>query len=229
MAAFRLAFHQNADGIELDIHLARGEKIVVIHDEDTFRTAGVAKRIVNHTLPELRELNVGNFGKWKAKACDEKIPTLDEVFAIIPEGRKLYIELKVHREILLALEQSLKRAPTMPDQTVIMTFLLETAAAAKQKFPDRKVYWLVGKDENKKFPSIDDIVSKAKGKVDGVDLDHAINLDAAAIEKIHGAGLSCHVWTLDDATKAKTLISMGVDSITTNRPGALRAEIAKRF
>lgn len=229
LKSFKLGYDQGADGDELDIHLTQDGKIVVIHDYDTQRTGGMPGKVVDQTFDELRKINVGDFGKWKGMGFDEKIPTLDEVLAIVPKGKKLYIEIKVHQEILPALEETLKVAPTTPDQTVIITFYLETAAAAKRKFPDRKVYWLVGKNKTtKQFLSFDDLIAKAKGKVDGLDIEFMAPIDAAVVKKVNDAGLSLHVWTVDDAAKAQAFLATGVESVTTNRCGPLRKEIEER-
>lgn len=229
LASFKLGYQQNADADELDIHLTKDGKIVVIHDYDTKRVGGVDKKVVDQTFDEIRAINVGAFGKWAGNGFVEKVPTLDEVLALIPPGKKLLIEIKVHEEILPALAETLNRASVKPEQTVIITFYLEVAEAAKKMFPDRKVYWLHSYAKDKKtgkFPDLDEVIAKAtKAGVDGVDLEHKFPLDAVAIKKIHDAGLECHVWTLDDAAKGRELIKAGVDSITTNRPGDLRREV----
>jgi glycerophosphoryl diester phosphodiesterase len=229
LASFKLGYQENADADELDIHLTKDGKIVVIHDYDTKRVGGVDKKVVEQTFDEIRAINVGAFGKWAGKGFDEKVPTLDEVLALIPAGKKLLIEIKVHEEILPALAESLKRAAVKPEQTVIITFYVDVAEAAKKNFPDRKVYWLHGYAKDKKtgkLPDLDEVIAKAKkAGVDGVDLEHKFPLDAAAIKRINAAGLECHVWTLDDAVKGRELIKAGVDSITTNRPGELRREL----
>src|SRR5258706_6929947 len=139
LASFKLGFQENADADELDIHLTKDGKIVVIHDYDTKRVGGVDKKVVEQTFDEIRAINVGAFGKWAGKGFNEKVPTLDEVLALIPPGKKLLIEIKVHEEILPALAESLRRAAVKPEQTVIITFFLDVAEAAKKKFPNRKV------------------------------------------------------------------------------------------
>src|SRR5262245_4724666 len=77
LASLKLAWEQKADASEFDVFLSKDGKIVVIHDADTKRTAGVDKKVVSQTLDELRALDVGS---WKnAKFKGEKIPTLDEM------------------------------------------------------------------------------------------------------------------------------------------------------
>jgi len=229
LSSFKLGYKENADGDELDIHLTKDGKIVVIHDYDTKRVAGVNKKVVDQTFDELRALEIGKFGKWKDKNFSEKIPTLDEVLALIPDGKKLFIEIKVHQEILPALAQTLANSKVKPEQTVIISFNLDAVEGAKKMFPNRKAYWLRSYAKDKKtgkLPDLDEIITQAKqAGLDGLDLDYKFPLDEATIKKIKAAGLECHVWTLDDPVKAKELIKAGVDSITTNQPGTLRKEL----
>ena len=60
LAAIRLAWEQKADAAEFDVFLSKDGKIVVIHDANTKRTAGVDKRVVDQTLDELRALTSGS-------------------------------------------------------------------------------------------------------------------------------------------------------------------------
>jgi glycerophosphoryl diester phosphodiesterase len=232
LVALKLGYAQGADGVELDIHLTKDGRIIAIHDDDTQRVAGVDRKVADQTLAELRSLNVGNFGVWKGKGLVEKVPTLEEVLALVPAGKKVYIEIKCGNEILGALADALHATPTVtPQQTVIITFLHDVAQAAKQKFPNREVYWLVEYDKDEKtghYPQLDDLIAKAKAaRADGLNLEHHFPLEGRAVGKIHDAGLKCVVWTLDDPAKSRKLIGAGVDAITTNRPGFLRRELER--
>src|SRR3954463_16818778 len=71
LASFKLGYEQKADADELDIHLTKDGKIVVMHDFTTKRTGSVDKKIVEQTFDEVRAQNVGNFGKWQGKGFNE--------------------------------------------------------------------------------------------------------------------------------------------------------------
>src|SRR6266568_1623573 len=64
LAAFRLAVEQGADGVELDVWRCRSGEVVVHHDVDTARVAGVAHRLGSTRWAELRRLDVGS---WKGQ------------------------------------------------------------------------------------------------------------------------------------------------------------------
>ena len=98
IASNKLAFEQGADGVEGDYWLAAGGHILDLHDKDTKRVAG--KKLVVTTAPfkQLRALDIGSWKdpKWHA----ERMPTLEEVLAIVPAGKKVFLELKSGPKLL---------------------------------------------------------------------------------------------------------------------------------
>src|SRR5262245_12288077 len=92
VAAFKLGFEQGADYAETDLRLSKDGQIVLIHDDNTKRTAGLDKKVREQTLEELRRLDAGSFKgeKWKG----EPIPTLEEGLATVPKGKGIFLELK---------------------------------------------------------------------------------------------------------------------------------------
>ena len=67
LASFKLGYQQKADADELDIYLTKDGKIVVMHDANTARTAGVSNKLATSTFDDLRKLDAGQWGKWKGK------------------------------------------------------------------------------------------------------------------------------------------------------------------
>jgi glycerophosphoryl diester phosphodiesterase len=245
LAALRLGFEQGADAGELDLHLSKDGRIVVHHDADTTRSAGHKQPVVAQTLAELRTLNVGQWGKWLGSAFAEKIPLLSEVLALVPAGRRLFIETKVGGEILPELERVIRASGLAAAQLPIITFDLETARAAKLRLPDHEVCWIVdyrwegfytptqsamqpsNRDVKSLPPKIDDLIRQAKAAgLDGLDLNFKFPIDAAFVQKVHAAGLKLYTWTVDDPAIARAQVAAGVDGITTNRPGWLRDQLA---
>src|SRR5207249_946557 len=129
LASFKLGWAQRADADELDIWLSKDDHIVVMHDGDTKRITGVNRKITDQTLAELRAQDAGTWKgpQWKG----EKIPTLDEVLALIPAGKRLFIEIKCGPEVLLELERVLKESGRKPQQCAIIAFSFQVAQLAK--------------------------------------------------------------------------------------------------
>lgn len=229
LASGKLAFAQNADALETDIWLTKDGQIIVSHDLNTKRTTGRDAKLIDLTFAEARQLDAGT---WKdPKFAGEKLPTLEEQLALIPAGKRIFIELKAGPEIVPALKATLAKTHLKRSQLVLITFKLPAAKAAKEAMPDLPVQWLLSapsKDPKKPSPDLDEAIAQAKAaKLDGLDVNFNFPMDAAAMKKIRAAGLQIHVWTVDDPVVAKRWAALGVDSITTNRPGWLREQLAK--
>lgn len=228
VAAIKLAWEQKADAAEFDVYLTKDRKIVVIHDKDTKRTAGgVTKVVAESTLEELRALDVG---KWKSeKFAGEKVPTLEEMLATVPAGKRVFVEVKCGPEIVPELDRVLKAAGLKPDRTPVISFNAAVVAAVKKARPDLPAYWIVSLNPKKAPPpTAEQLVARAKEvHADGLDLSAADLLDAAFAKKVKAAGLGLYVWTVNDAAVAKRMVEIGVDGITTDRPGWLREQLAR--
>ena len=106
VAAIKLAWEQKADAAEFDVFLSKDGKIVVMHDPNTKRIGGVDRKVVDQTLAELRKLDVG---RWKdARFAGERMPTLEEMLATVPAGKRVFIEVKCGPEIVPELDRVLK-------------------------------------------------------------------------------------------------------------------------
>jgi glycerophosphoryl diester phosphodiesterase len=227
VVAYKIGFQQGAEAGETDLHLTKDGKVIVSHDGDTARTTGVKGKIVEQNFAELRKLEAGKWGKFKDQTFAEKMPTMEEVLATVPDGKRMYLEIKIGSEILPEFEKVLKQVGKKADQTPIIGFGYETMRDAKARMPHLKVYWLVSADKNtKKFPPVEELIAKAKeAKLDGLDLNYGFPIDKEFVKKVHAAGLKLITWTVDDAEVAKRHVEAGVDGITTNRPGWLREQL----
>ncbi len=230
LPSVRLGWERNADAVEVDVYLSKDGKIVVIHDDNTKRTAGVDKPVVEQTLAELQELDAG---RWKGEQwAGTRLPALDEVLATIPAGKRLFVEIKCGPEILPELETVLDHSEKR-SQVVIIAFSFPVAEQAKQRFAEIPVYWLYGfSDREKKAygnPSLTDLIAKAKGAgLDGLDVNYRGPFEKGFVEQLAAEGMELYVYTVDDPIDARRLADIGVAGITTNRPAYLRNELAKR-
>lgn len=226
VASAKLAWDKQADAVEVDVYLSTDGKVVVIHDGSTKRTGGEELEVAKSTSAQLRRLDVGSFKS--ASYAGEKIPLLEEVIATVPPHRKLFVEIKCGPEVLEPLEKIID-ASGKREQIVIIGFGLDTVKASKKLMPDIPTYWLVGtkkdKETEKWIPHSPDLIKELAGtKLDGLDVHYA-GVTKAFVKCVHKAGLELHVWTVDDPAEATRLAKLGVDSITTNRPGWLRAQL----
>ncbi len=225
LASFRLAWTQNADAAETDVYLSKDGEIVVIHDANTRRVGGRDKKVVDQTLAELKQLDIG---RWKGDQwVNERIPTLAELLKIIPQGKRLFIEIKCGPEIAPRLVQVLQAAKKRPEQTCLISFSYEVMQRVKKDLPELKCYWIVQLKRIRKTsawsPPLAEIIRKTKDAgLDGVDFGDSPAIDREFVAKLKKAGLGVYTWTVNSTKAADRLEQAGVDGITTNRPGVLK-------
>jgi glycerophosphoryl diester phosphodiesterase len=226
LAAFNLAWRQGADGIEGDFRLTADSRIVCIHDETVRGKDGRILTIAESTLTQLRE-----FSTASGRRPDEGIPTLSEVLAIVSENKRIFIEIKCGPEIITPLKKTLTAADLHPDQTVVLSFNREVIAETKRQLPRLKALWLAvcgknGKAKSRRPLSQQEILSTLREiKADGLSSNVVSLRDDRFIRELRRAGLEMHVWTVDDLVIARYFQALGVDSLTTNRPGWLRRQL----
>lgn len=229
LESFQLGWKQQADAVELDIMVSRDRQIVVIHDGNTKRLAGVDRPVAEQSFEELRLLDVG---LWKGASWKEtRIPLFKDVLASIPAGKRLFIEIKCGPEILPELKRELATAGRPSAQTALIGFSAKTMSEAKKTFPDLLVYWIVDIRPNAKTgkaaPTAEELIRGAKeAGVDGLDLSAHETIDAEYGAKILNAGLKLAVWTVNDPQLARSMIKAGVQGLTTDRPGWMREQLS---
>jgi glycerophosphoryl diester phosphodiesterase len=233
LAAHLLAWEQGADLVETDVHLTRDGELIVIHDKTTPRTTGRPGVVAELTLAELRGLDAGT---WKdPRFRGERLPTLDEQLMRIPAGKRMLVELKVGPEVVPALARSLARCGATPAIVTLISFNAATLREIRRTLPSYRTLYLMGykapapgDPKAKAPPRIEDVIVEARAAgFTGLDLQYTWPLTPADVARIRAAGLELHVWTVDDLDVARRWIGLGVASVTTNRPGWLRAGLGR--
>jgi glycerophosphoryl diester phosphodiesterase len=229
LAAVELAWQERADAVEADFRLTRDGRLVAIHDDSTFRTAGLDLRVAEQTLDELRKLDVG---RWKApRFADQRIATLGELLATMPAGKRFYVEIKCGPEISAPLAATVRDCEGSPEQIVLICFSASVLVEVRRALPRCPTY-LVGEflrdpHTGAWHPDADALLAEAvRSGLVGLDLMAARALDPELVARIRSAGLDLCVWTVDQPDEARQLLNLGIRRITTNRPGWLREQLA---
>ncbi|MCA9078154.1 MAG: glycerophosphodiester phosphodiesterase [Planctomycetaceae bacterium] len=228
LAAFRLAWEQQADGIEGDFYLTKDRQIVCTHDKTTERTAPGHPQltVADTTLAELQQLDVGT---WKhPKYAGERMPTLSQVLETVPEHGRIFVEIKCGPEILPVMQPQLEACGLKPEQIVIICFNANVIAQARAMMPQYKANWLTSYKQEPEgspwTPSQSDVLQTLQ-ETDATGLgskgEFAV-LDESFVTAIQKQGDEFHVWTINDLKSARYFQSLGAASITTDRPALLR-------
>ncbi len=99
LEAFKLAWEMNADAIEGDFQMTKDKRIVCIHDSNTRNVALDSYNIAETDFATLRNLDVSR--RFKKGYENVRMPSLEEVLAIVPKNKKIYgIIYFAHQKIL---------------------------------------------------------------------------------------------------------------------------------
>lgn len=230
LAAFALAWQQQADGIEGDYCFTRDHQVVCIHDDNTRRTGGKDLSIAQATWEQLREVEVGS---WKDKKYSgEPIPSITQVLDALPSGKWCVIELKTGPEIVPLVKAALYQSRVELDRILIIAFDQTTIAESKRQLPMVKAHWLVDYHFDAAAgwsPSASAIAQVVKQcKADGIGsqaLRDVVTPTFVAQLRESGVG-EFHLWTVDDPDDARYYCQLGAWGVTTNRPGLIRQSLA---
>lgn len=221
LAAFDLAWHQDADAIECDVHLSSDGHCVISHDASMARAAGSDLIISQHTLADLKKLDVG---RWKGDCwAGQTIPTLQEALALVPPGKRIFIEVKSGLATVPALKKDILSGFLSLEQVVVISFEADVIAAVKQEMPQVEAYLLSGLDHDsttdKWAPAVGDLLAKAlASNANGLDLLACAGVNEELVAKSHASGLKVFVWTVNNPAGMRRFLELGVDGIATDYP-----------
>lgn len=204
LAAFRRAVELGADGVELDVHRTRDDRLVVRHD-----AAGPAGVLADLTFAEVTAQFPG-------------VPSLEAVLDVCA-GRLVNVEIKnlPHQpgydpddrgaELLVAL-----LAARGTDRVLVSSFNLTTVDRVRALAPAVATGWLVvGGDVTAALARAADHGHRALHPDVGSLAGPAA---AAVVADAHHRGLDLNVWTVNDPGEIRRLAEVGVDAVISDVP-----------
>lgn len=209
LESFASARRQGANGIELDLQLSRDGTLFVFHDWTLERLAGDPRSVEALAAEELRGVRLGT----------EAIPTLEETLASVPAEFPLNIELKRRHASLKLLASALTRTLGDRPQVLISSFDWELLAAVRVLSPDLPLGPLADRDEAA-------LLAAGEGLSAWSLHCHRRLAREKLVKRAAEAGRFVLAYTVDDPAEARELFARGVAGVFTNRPGALRRELA---
>ncbi|WP_363324389.1 glycerophosphodiester phosphodiesterase family protein [uncultured Desulfuromonas sp.] len=217
MAAFRQAETDGADGIELDVHLSRDGRVVVVHDDTLERTTDGRGPVEAMAAGELGVLDAGS---WFAPCFQgEPLPLLEEVLAWAGERLRINVEIKTPRAGLAVLKL-LRAYPSV--RAMVSSFdhgLLQALRRSDSRLP------LGFLTDSRLWRGT--VRRAAACGAESVHPRHEFvseSLVAACRQK----GLRLFAWTVDDPARLERLLKLGVDGVFSNDPGMVRRHLDAR-
>ena len=199
MTAFRKAEELGVDAIECDIHLTKDGTLVVAHDANLNRIAGIDRKISEMTAKEISEVKLKG---------GERIPFVDEVFKEI--NIPLVVELK-SMETVKAVYGLLSSNPGNVKKSIFISFYHRALLLLKERFPNITTGALLAG-----FP-VDPISVTRSCKSDTLSI-YFEGLTKEYVDLCHQGGITVSVWTPNSEADIKDMIRIGVDLIASDRP-----------
>jgi glycerophosphoryl diester phosphodiesterase len=201
------------------VRLTADNQIIVLHDQTVDRTTNGSGDAAKIPLEALRELDAGSW--FSDRFCNEKIPTLDEVFEMFGDRLFMNIELKNYstpNDGLVSKVAEVIKRHKISERLWFSSFLPSNLKIAEQLLPSvprgllapplwrgtsARRDWQYGR-----YQSLNPFF-----------LDTTSNL----VRRIHAQGGRVFVFTVNRAIEMRRLSKIGVDGILTDDPAlALR-------
>ncbi|MEX8191915.1 glycerophosphodiester phosphodiesterase [Comamonas guangdongensis] len=222
MSAFRLGAQHGYRMFECDAKLSRDGVLFLMHDAGLERTTNGHGTGGDKSMGELAQLDAGS---WHSRAyAGEPLPTLEALARwCLANHLHLNVEIKPtpgqEEETGRACGELMNRIwPQAEVQPLFTSFQPDALKGARETAPHIPRGLLVDK------------LADAKGTSPGdIDLKTALDLGCSAmvlnhalwtpelVAKVHGAGLRCSSYTVNDQWAAQRLIALGTDGIITDR------------
>lgn len=205
LAALEQAIADGADFVEIDVQETMDGEVVLLHDTDLRRVAGVPRPIWQVRYEEIKDLDVGTW--FAPRFAAEHIPTLRQ-FAAAARGRvRLNVELKVNgheadlaRRVLAVLSET-----GMSQETIISSLDLGILRQVRALAPHMPVGL---------------VIATGVGDLRRLDVDFfALSRRWATpgrLRAITATGRQVHVWTLNDERSIAGALLNGADNIITS-------------
>ena len=210
--------------LELDVHLTKDGKLVVIHDEDLTRTTPCTDQIADITYADLisrcKSDILGSPGgplgsKAKKMKPTTPLPLLSDVLKMAATyGAPVAPELKAYDPSgasARALAAVVKKAKFPLSKLTIQSFFPPNLAAIKPLLPGVKTSQLTLTAGN-----ADGITGAQNARNTFVSPQFPV--DATYVSSAHGAGLKIAAYTLDTPAEVKAAAALGIDTIITDDP-----------
>ncbi len=215
MASVLKAIEDGADWVEIDVQETADDEIIVAHDSDFMKLAGVNLKVWDATMEDVAEIDIGSW--YGPEYADERTPTLRDVLAAAKGRAKVIIELKYYGHDVNLENRVVALVEEFGMEDDIATMSLKYPAVQKMKAlrPD----WRAGV-----------LAATAVGDLSGLEGDFvAVNAAMATpglVRSVQAAGKDLYVWTVNDPLQMSAMASMGVDGLITDRP-AMAKEVLR--
>lgn len=230
LGAFEYSAKMGVDVLELDVHATSDGALVVHHDSTVDRTTDGRGRIGELTLDEIKKLDAGyafstDGGKtFPFRGKGVTIPTLEEIFAALPE-MTFNVEPKQQTPSIIKPLCSLIRERKMADKVIVGSF--RQAVLDEFRLECSEVATSASPSEVSKFLALSKtgVAESYSPPMQALQVPEYIGalqvVSKQFVEAAHKRNLKVHVWTINETADMQRLLDLGVDGIMTDYPDRL--------
>ncbi|PTX90985.1 glycerophosphodiester phosphodiesterase family protein [Opitutus sp. ER46] len=227
---------------ECDVRTTKDDVIVVIHDDTVARTAPGApddirrKRISDLTLAELKTVDVGAFRGRPG----QRIPTLNEVFAVMARDPRKFLYLD-YKDIDLDRLAAMVREHGVDRQVIFTTNRHDLIKAWRQRVPESQTMIWMGGTQSEIAAQLDRLRAadyagiyivhlhlRPTEKAGRYNMSRDFMLSTQRELDALGIVLQIQPWNIEDPAIYEQLFAMGIRNVGTDFPDMLLA-ILPRF
>ena len=217
-SAFESAYQEQADGIEIDVHLSKDGEVVICHDDRIDRTSNGSGFIYEYNLEQLKGFDfAANFesnDEYQKKA-EEKIMTLQEYFEWAKDKDLITnIELKTSTVKNDGIEEMVNKIIVNYQQersVIISSFNHKSILKMKKENPGISCGFLTMHN------LLDPEQYCRKYSVEYYHPNHLM-IDEELVKNCKNSNTGLNIWTLNDAESIKEMLPLGLTSIITDDP-----------
>jgi len=220
--AFRAAMAAGVGVLETDVQLTSDGVPVLMHDRTVDRTTDGSGAVADLSLADIEALDAGSW--FDPRFAGTRVPTLEEFLALVGQSdSRAFVELKgVWTPDQVAIVAGLVDAADVASRVVLMSFELDSVAAAKQAAPGIPRFIL-----SSRVPD-DPVGLVAEYDAAGLATTlHAVEERPDAVTALHAAGARVMLYTLSTDRAWQRALAAGVDGVVTDTPYAYGAWMAE--
>ncbi|WP_444917617.1 glycerophosphodiester phosphodiesterase [Microbulbifer sp. JMSA003] len=221
--AFDVALEQGADILELDVHLSKDQNIIINHDADLEKNAGVLDKIEDLTLGEIKALDAGyqftldNGNSYPYRNQGHTFLTLNELFERYP-NTIFNIEIKPNNKVL---SEKLWQ--------VIVDYRMEKQVTVASQHRKAMIHFRdISGGEIRTSATIGELIEASLAWSSGFGWAFKPDFDVAQlpysittkpyVRFFQNKGVAVDIWTVNDMKDIERCISLGVDGIIGDYP-----------
>lgn len=205
VASIKKALEFQVDAIEIDVYKIKSGELVVFHDDNLKRLAGIDAPIENYTLTELQHIVIEG---------GHSIPTLQEILDVIDKKCRFNIELKganTATDTYYLIHNYMIYHGWKETDFIISSFRWDELATMRSLDAKMPLAVLVGDDP------LNALETAKKLKAEAIN-PHFSKLTPENVKTIHKQGFKIYTWTVNEPKDIERMKKLKVEGLITNYP-----------